>query len=73
MGTGQQPSLWERLAALQVPTLAVAGALDPKYVALAHEMEAASSRVEVAIVPEAGHTVHAEQPAAFLDRLTRFL
>ncbi|HMB91530.1 MAG TPA: 2-succinyl-6-hydroxy-2,4-cyclohexadiene-1-carboxylate synthase [Rhodothermales bacterium] len=73
MGTGQQSSLWERLAALQVPTLAVAGALDAKYVDIARQMKAASDQIQMAIVPEAGHNVHAEQPASFLDLLIRFL
>ena len=73
MGTGRQPSLWERLAALQVPTLAVAGALDTKYVDIARQMETASEQVQVSVVPEAGHNVHAEQPALFLDLLTSFL
>lgn len=73
IGAGQQPALWERLAALQVPTLAVAGALDAKYVGITRKMEGASDHIQIAIVPEAGHNVHAEQPALFLDLLTRFL
>jgi 2-succinyl-6-hydroxy-2,4-cyclohexadiene-1-carboxylate synthase len=73
MGTGRQPSLWERLVALQVPTLAIAGALDAKYVVLAHQMAARSTQLQTSIVPDAGHNVHAEQPSAFLDLIVDFL
>lgn len=73
LGTGCQPSLWERLPALQVSTVAVAGALDAKYVALAQQMAAAGRRLRAAVVPEAGHNVHAEQPAAFAALVHAFL
>lgn len=73
MGTGRQPSLWERLSGLPVATLAIAGALDAKYVGLARAMAAASPRVRAAVVPEAGHNVHAEQPRRYLALLRSFL
>lgn len=73
MGTGSQPSCWERLAALGVSTCAVAGALDSKYVDLAGRMAAACPRMRVVVVPEAGHNVHAEQPRRFIESLHSFL
>lgn len=73
MGTGTQPSLWERLGGLRVHTLAVAGALDAKYVEVARRMAERSARIDAAIVPEAGHNVHAERPAAFAELLSSFL
>jgi len=73
MGTGSQPSLWERLGALSVATLAVAGALDAKYVAVAGRMAALSPCVRAVMVPEAGHAVHAEQPRRFVTLLHTFL
>lgn len=73
MGTGIQPSLWERLPALEVPTYALAGALDPKYVALAHEMAACSPNLHATIVPRAGHNIHAERPDAYLTALSECL
>lgn len=73
MGTGAQPSLWERLGGLRVHTLALAGRLDAAYVERARQMAARSARVQVAVVPEAGHIVHAEQPEAFTDQLRSFL
>ncbi len=73
MGTGKQPSLWERLGGLRVSTCAVAGALDQKYVDLAQRMEAASPLLHAVVVPEAGHNVHAERPDAFFSILTNWL
>lgn len=73
LGTGQQPSLWERLPALTVPVLALAGALDEKYAALADEMAALAPRMEAVRVPSAGHNVHLEQPEALLAYLVAFL
>lgn len=70
MGTGAQLSLWERLSALKVPTYALAGALDPKYVALAHEMATCSPNLHATIVPRAGHNIHAERPDAYLTALS---
>ena len=65
MGTGVQPSLWEELAGLRGPTLAVAGELDEKFVGISRRMAALGPRVETAIVPGAGHTVHAEAPERY--------
>lgn len=72
MGTGQQPSLWPQLPHLQSETLALAGALDANYVRLAREMASAAPRLRAGIVPEAGHTVHAERPETFAQRLASF-
>ena len=50
-----------------MPVLVVAGALDPKYVTLAERLAAGiGPRAELAVLDGAGHTVHLEQPEAFL-------
>lgn len=69
MGTGSQPSLWGELSGLRVPALVVAGALDGKFVGISHHMERSCSRVRTAIVPDVGHNVHVEAPAAYLRLL----
>ncbi len=73
MGTGVQPSLWEGVAETSVPTLAVAGELDEKFVEIAHRMAALNPRIETAIVPGAGHSVHAEAPKGYVALLKDFL
>lgn len=72
-GTGTQQPLWDRLGRLDVPTLVIAGALDPKFVALGERLAATIPGAELAIVEGAGHTVHLEQPDRFLDVLLRWL
>ena len=54
---------------LTMPALFVAGALDTKYVATAHELAKRASNGTVAIVEAAGHAVHEDQPNAFIDLL----
>ena len=73
MGTGAMPPVWNRLEELEVPVLVLAGELDSKYVTIARAMAERLPRAQVAIVPEAGHAVHLEQPARFLERVTAFL
>lgn len=72
IGTGSQPSHWDALRGISVPTLAVAGALDSKYVALTRRM-AEADPVQAAVVPGVGHAVHAEAPDALATLLTQFL
>lgn len=73
MGTGRQPSLWDRLDGLDMPVLAVAGALDGKYVEIARRMDVLMPNVHTAIIPHAGHNVHAEKPEIFVDIIRDFL
>lgn len=72
MGTGKQPSLWERLGDLRVSTLVMAGALDRKYSAIAGRMERLIPTIRTAIIPHAGHNVHVESPACFQIHLNDF-
>jgi 2-succinyl-6-hydroxy-2,4-cyclohexadiene-1-carboxylate synthase len=73
MGTGEQESLWDRLTALHVRTLLVAGELDVKYCALAGHMAAVLPNAHAVIVPGAGHTVHLERPQLFAKNVIEFL
>jgi len=68
MGTGAQASLWDRLGEIHTPTLLIVGALDDKFRVIGRAMDAALPHARLAIVPDAGHAVHLEQPAEF-DRL----
>ena len=73
MGAGTQPSLWDRLAELALPSLLIVGELDEKFVALAREMLRSMPQALLTVVPEAGHTVHLEQPGVFMALLQRWL
>ncbi|WP_412067993.1 alpha/beta fold hydrolase [Rubrivirga sp. IMCC43871] len=72
MGTGAQPSHWAALDGISAPTLAVAGARDAKFVALAAAMAAAPA-IRAATVPESAHLLPAERPAALASLLRTHL
>jgi 2-succinyl-6-hydroxy-2,4-cyclohexadiene-1-carboxylate synthase len=65
MGTGQQEALWAQLAGLAVPVHLIVGECDERYVAVAQRMAALLPRAVLAVVHEAGHTVHVDQPGQF--------
>lgn len=69
MGTGVQPSLWPHLGELTCPVLLVVGAEDAKFVAINRRMARLIPQARLVVVPQAGHTVHLEQPAAFVEHL----
>lgn len=73
MGAAAQEPLWERLGAVDVPTLLLAGEHDAKYRGLLEGMWERLPRVGAAIIPDAGHAVHLEQPEIFVHRVVEFL
>jgi 2-succinyl-6-hydroxy-2,4-cyclohexadiene-1-carboxylate synthase len=73
-GTGTQVPAWDRLGALTMPVLALAGAEDARFTALAERLAAAvGPNAAAAVVPDAGHAAHLEQPEAFLAILRPWL
>ncbi|GAC1379742.1 MAG: 2-succinyl-6-hydroxy-2,4-cyclohexadiene-1-carboxylate synthase [Ktedonobacteraceae bacterium] len=68
IGTGAQPPLHDKLSTLLIPVLLIAGELDGKFCQIAKQMASILPQSQLQIVPNAGHAVHLEQPAAF-DRL----
>ncbi len=73
MGTGAQEPLQSRLAAIEVPSLLLTGALDEKFSAIAEQMATAMPNAERCVVPGAGHAVHLEDPGAFETAVLDFL
>jgi 2-succinyl-6-hydroxy-2,4-cyclohexadiene-1-carboxylate synthase len=73
-GTGAMPPLWDALPELTMPVLLIAGALDTKFVALAHAMAARiGPTARVALVEGAGHTAHLERPDTVAALVGRWL
>jgi 2-succinyl-6-hydroxy-2,4-cyclohexadiene-1-carboxylate synthase len=56
-----------------MPTLILAGELDHKYAGIASEMGKRMAKAMVKLVPDAGHTIHLEQPEVFDARVCAFL
>ena len=72
MGVGAQPWHGDRVREIGVPGIAAAGARDSKYVAIAREL-AARSTLRTVVVPDAGHALLAEAPAAVATLLSDLL
>jgi pimeloyl-ACP methyl ester carboxylesterase len=66
--------LWPSVEAMRCPTLVVRGAESPLFkVEYAERMTAVNPMIRLVTIPDAGHLVHCEQPAAFLDAVIPFL
>jgi 2-succinyl-6-hydroxy-2,4-cyclohexadiene-1-carboxylate synthase len=66
MGAGLQQPLWSRLARLDLPVQLIVGDDDTRYCAIARRMQNLLPRADLTVVAEAGHTVHVDQPPAFV-------
>jgi 2-succinyl-6-hydroxy-2,4-cyclohexadiene-1-carboxylate synthase len=73
MGAGRQEPLHDRLGQLKMPVLLIVGELDRKYCQIARQMQTSLPNVKVITVPDAGHTVHLEQPEVFDQAVLQFL
>jgi 2-succinyl-6-hydroxy-2,4-cyclohexadiene-1-carboxylate synthase len=73
-GTGTMEPLWAQLHRLAMPVLVVAGSNDDAYLAHGRRLvECVGANAALAIVPNAGHACHLEQPEAFLEIVRPFL
>ncbi|MCY8426554.1 2-succinyl-6-hydroxy-2,4-cyclohexadiene-1-carboxylate synthase [Bacillus vallismortis] len=73
MGTGSQPSWWSRVEDLTMPVLLICGEWDEKFCAINQEVHKKLPSSKIEIVPNAGHTVHVEQPRLFGKIVSGFL
>lgn len=73
LGTGMQPSLWDALEHVAVPTLLIAGQEDQKFARTNERMLEALPDARLEVVPNAGHTVHLEQPEAWVSAVESFV
>ncbi len=71
-GTGVQPSLYNRLPALHIPVLLIAGKLDTKFTTIARQMAQVLPQAQLHIIAGAGHTVHLERPEEFISLVGDF-
>ena len=73
MGVGAQPPVWDRLPGLRLPALLIAGADDERYAAIATRMALRMPDARAAVVPDAGHAVHLDNPVPFWTLVCAFL
>lgn len=72
-GTGTQEPLWDALPTLDMPVLALAGTRDLKFSALATQLAEVVPHGRAALVDDADHAAHLQQPGRVLDVLVPFL
>jgi 2-succinyl-6-hydroxy-2,4-cyclohexadiene-1-carboxylate synthase len=72
MGTGAQQSLWARLGDYTGAALILTGSEDTKFCAIGDEMKKSMPGAERVNIPNAGHTIHLEQPEAWLNTIGDF-
>jgi 2-succinyl-6-hydroxy-2,4-cyclohexadiene-1-carboxylate synthase len=68
-GTGAQGSLWPRLRELNMPVLAIAGAQDQKFAAIAQQIAGAVPSGSFRLIGGAAHSVHLQQPEAVVTAI----
>lgn len=73
MGTGRQPSYWERLHKVESDVLLIVGELDHKFCEIALEMQQNLQNGKIYKVENAGHAIHVEQPEKFGTIVSEFL
>lgn len=73
LGTGNQPQLWDELPGNRVPILFCAGEKDAKFVEIGRQMVNLCPESTLEIFPGCGHTLHVEERARFVERLTVFI
>jgi len=72
-GQGTLGSVWPLLDRLDLPLLALAGALDDRYARSARRLASEAPRAQVRLVENAGHAAHLQRPDAVAELLAEFL
>jgi 2-succinyl-6-hydroxy-2,4-cyclohexadiene-1-carboxylate synthase len=62
MGTGSQPSLWDQLPRLEMPTLIMTGSLDTKFDLIGRAMQSLIPNATHITIENAGHALSFERP-----------
>lgn len=72
MGTGCQPSLWQKLEQNKVPLLLLVGEYDNKFRAINVEMAELCKAATLKIISHCGHNINFENPKCFVKSVTDF-
>lgn len=72
-GTGTQQPLWNRLEEIRCPVLVLVGDHDAKFAALGERIADGVVHGRLVVVPDSGHSVHLEQPAATVTAIADFV
>ena len=73
MGTGIQPSWWDKLSVFPSEVLLLTGEKDDKFCDISREMNNDFQKSTHEIISRAGHAIHVEQPRIFGTIVRDFL
>ena len=73
MGTGCQPSLWEKLQDNKISMLLLVGEYDEKFIFINTKMAKICEIAQLKIISNAGHNIHFENTLAFVENIKYFL
>ncbi|MEA5583430.1 2-succinyl-6-hydroxy-2,4-cyclohexadiene-1-carboxylate synthase [Nodularia harveyana UHCC-0300] len=73
MGTGNQPSLWEKLPENTIPLLLLVGEHDQKFRDINAEIAQKYPMTQLKIINQAGHNIHLENTEEFVRNIRQFL
>ncbi|MEH2210173.1 2-succinyl-6-hydroxy-2,4-cyclohexadiene-1-carboxylate synthase [Nostoc sp.] len=73
MGTGCQPSLWEKLQLNTIPMLLLVGEYDQKFISINTEMAKICDFFQIKIISNTGHNIHFENTLTFVENIKSFL
>ncbi|WP_028783546.1 2-succinyl-6-hydroxy-2,4-cyclohexadiene-1-carboxylate synthase [Thalassobacillus devorans] len=73
MGTGIQPSWWEKLEQMKLPVQLIVGEWDNKFISINERMKEKLFDSTLNVVEHAGHAVHVEQPKFFAEIVSEFV
>lgn len=73
MGTGTQESLWNELSQLEFPLTLIVGSEDFKFIDINKQMNELYKTAKLYTIKKAGHCVHLEQTAEFIEVVHKHL
>jgi 2-succinyl-6-hydroxy-2,4-cyclohexadiene-1-carboxylate synthase len=73
MGTGNQPSLWEKLKENNRPLLLLAGEYDEKFIVINQEINKICKLAQLKVIDHAGHNIHLENTQEFVQAVKEAL
>lgn len=73
MGTGVQPSLWEKLAKNKIPLFLLVGEKDLKFIDINTKMAQVNDLCELNIIKNVSHNIHLENTSVFVKNIRGFL
>lgn len=73
MGTGSQPSLWEKLKENKIPLLLFVGEYDKKFIDINTRISKLCKFSQLKLTNNCGHNIHFENTLAFVKNIRNFL